>query len=440
MTLPKSWETIQLAECQARTTTVDPRKEPLTKFELFSVPSYSDSTPDQVTGADIGSAKQQVEPGDVLLCKIVPHIRRGWVVPPPSGRVQIASGEWIVFRDTPLHPHFLRRFILSDEFHDQFMRTVSGVGGSLMRARPAEAGKINVPVPPLAEQRRIVAKLDALTPRLARARAELDRVPMLARRLRETAVETMLGKTGAVPIGWAQTSIGAIVSEGPSNGWSPKSEPSATGALTLKLTATTSGRLRLDENAVKRILENPTATSRYWLRSGDVLVQRANALEHVGATAIYEGPAQTYIYPDLMMRLRFSEPTLARLVWYRLNSPSTRQYLRDRATGTAGNMPKISGAVLREVPVALPPENERPDAVASLDATFARADRLEAEAARARALIDRLESAILARAFRGELVPQDPNDEPTSVLLDRIRAERAAAPKAKRGRRAKANA
>ena len=51
---------------------------------------------------------------------------------------------------------------------------------------------------------------------------------------------------------------------------------------------------------------------------------------------------------------------------------------------------------------------------------------------------DRLEAAILAKAFRGELVPQDPNDEPASVLLDRIRAERAAAPKAKRGRRPKA--
>jgi type I restriction enzyme S subunit len=73
-----------------------------------------------------------------------------------------------------------------------------------------------------------------------------------------------------------------------------------------------------------------------------------------------------------------------------------------------------------------------------LDAAFARADRLEAEATRARALLDRLEAAILAKAFRGELVPQDPNDEPASVLLDRIRAERAAAPKPKRGRARKA--
>jgi type I restriction enzyme S subunit len=73
-----------------------------------------------------------------------------------------------------------------------------------------------------------------------------------------------------------------------------------------------------------------------------------------------------------------------------------------------------------------------------VDTAFARADRLEAEAARARALLDRLEGAILARAFRGELVPQDPNDEPADVLLERILTRRAAAPKPKRRRKTEA--
>ena len=74
-------------------------------------------------------------------------------------------------------------------------------------------------------------------------------------------------------------------------------------------------------------------------------------------------------------------------------------------------------------------------AVQAIELALARVDRLEAEAARARALLNRLEAAILAKAFRGELVPQDPNDEPASVLLDRIHAQRAAAPKSQRGRK-----
>ncbi|WP_287361550.1 hypothetical protein [Mesorhizobium sp.] len=63
-------------------------------------------------------------------------------------------------------------------------------------------------------------------------------------------------------------------------------------------------------------------------------------------------------------------------------------------------------------------------------------NRLASEATSARKLIDRLDQAVLAKAFRGELVPQDPNDEPASVLLERIKTGRGAAPKAKRDRRA----
>ena len=73
--------------------------------------------------------------------------------------------------------------------------------------------------------------------------------------------------------------------------------------------------------------------------------------------------------------------------------------------------------------------------VRRIEHAFTAIDCLAAEAQSARALLDRLDGAILAKAFRGELVPQDPNDEPASVLLERIRAERAAAPAKSRGRR-----
>ena len=69
---------------------------------------------------------------------------------------------------------------------------------------------------------------------------------------------------------------------------------------------------------------------------------------------------------------------------------------------------------------------------------FAFADQLEAKVASAKSRIDHLTQGILAKAFRGELVPQDPNDEPASVLLARIQTQRASAPKAKRGRKASA--
>jgi type I restriction enzyme S subunit len=217
------------------------------------------------------------------------------------------------------------------------------------------------------------------------------------------------------------------------NGWSPKSGPEATGALTLKLTATTSGHLRLDAAAVKRIYETPPPSSAYWLKPGDLLVQRSNSIEYVGAAAIYEGPADTYIYPDLMMRIRLKEEIDRRYIWRYLNSEPARQYFRERATGTAGNMPKINGDTLRSLPVQLPATaDERREIVRRIETAFTWVNRVATETTNARRLIDHLDQAVLAKALRGELVPQDPSDEPASVLLERIRAEREGTPTLRR--------
>jgi type I restriction enzyme S subunit len=78
---------------------------------------------------------------------------------------------------------------------------------------------------------------------------------------------------------------------------------------------------------------------------------------------------------------------------------------------------------------------EQSEIIRRIQSAFVWIDRLAADATSARKLIDHLDQSVLAKAFKGELVPQDPADEPASALLDRIRAERAAAPKAKRGRK-----
>jgi type I restriction enzyme S subunit len=74
----------------------------------------------------------------------------------------------------------------------------------------------------------------------------------------------------------------------------------------------------------------------------------------------------------------------------------------------------------------LPSIKEQKEIVRRVEERFAKIDKIEQEYQKAVKLGDRLEQATLAKAFRGELVPQDPNDEPASVLLERIRAERQA--------------
>ncbi len=100
------------------------------------------------------------------------------------------------------------------------------------------------------------------------------------------------------------------------------------------------------------------------------------------------------------------------------------------------NIQHIGKNGLANFPIPVPPPDEQREIVRRIEAAFAKIDRLAEETAKALKLTDRLDQRILAKAFAGDLVPQDPNDEPATTLLARIRAERAAAPKVKRGRKA----
>lgn len=95
----------------------------------------------------------------------------------------------------------------------------------------------------------------------------------------------------------------------------------------------------------------------------------------------------------------------------------------------------ISLSQCRNFLFPVPSIEEQTEIVRRVEQLFAFADQLEAKVASAKSRIDHLTQSILAKAFRGELVAQDPNDEPASLLLERIQAQRAAAPKAKRGRK-----
>jgi type I restriction enzyme S subunit len=96
-----------------------------------------------------------------------------------------------------------------------------------------------------------------------------------------------------------------------------------------------------------------------------------------------------------------------------------------RAFGQGSTHTTIYFPEIRALNICLAPLAEQNEIVRRVEGALAWIERLASEATNARKLIDRLDQAVLAKAFRGELMPQDPNDEPASVLLERIRAERA---------------
>ncbi len=241
-----------------------------------------------------------------------------------------------------------------------------------------------------------------------------------------------------LPEGWCWTGLDEIIDEGPSNGYSGKAGNDALGTPTLKLSATTQGEMILNSSTVKRLYESIPMDSKYWLEPEDLLVQRANSLTYLGASAIYEGAKHEYIYPDLMMRIRIKESSLRHWTWRWMNSWQCRSYFRRQATGTAGNMPKINGSTLRAAPIPLPPLEEQKLLVTKIQKCFEYAEKISKSFRLSNSNLEKLNQSILAKAFRGELVPQDPNDEPASVLLKRIKAEReAAALKKKKAKRRK---
>lgn len=192
--IPSNWKwvTFQSLNC-FNTVTINPSKCPEQKFELYSVPSLSDGFPELTSGTEIGSTKQIVAEGDVLVCKINPRINRVWTVMKPRGQQQIASLEWIVFRPSFGNADYFEQYFKSSAFRHLLTSRVSGVGGSLTRARPKDVALYPIPLPPLEEQKNIVGIMKEYLPKIdhAATRAQLlvDSSEELITALLRTAIE-----------------------------------------------------------------------------------------------------------------------------------------------------------------------------------------------------------------------------------------------------------
>lgn len=172
-------------------------------FELYSVPAFSQGKPDIVLGSSIGSNKVLVSPGDVLLCKINPRINRAWVVGESLGYRQIASTEWIIFSKLEgISSDLLRYFFRQNAFRDYLAANASGVGGSLMRVRPSVVGTYPFTLPPIAEQNRIVAKLNTVLSGVERAEKAARRAKERLERYRAAVLQAAV--TGELTREWRE--------------------------------------------------------------------------------------------------------------------------------------------------------------------------------------------------------------------------------------------
>ena len=423
--------------------------------------------------------------GDVLFAKITPCME--------NGKIAIAKGltngagcgstEFHVLRPVDgISRHYLANFLLQQEFRQEAQRHMTGTAGQL-RVPAAFVNEAPFPLPPLPEQHRIVAaieqhltRLDAAVTALKRVQANLQRyrtsllktacegklVPteaalaraegrdyehadrllariLVERRARWAAQPKRRGRykeptppdTSALPRlpeGWVWSSIGesfevfvgATPRRSRTDYWDGDISWVSSGEVSFNRIRTTRERI------TKKGFKNSSVDIH---PQGTVLLGMIGEGKTRGQVSILDIPACN---SQNSAAIRVSQAGLSpEYIFYFLWG----QYDATRRIGSGNNQPALNKSRVQEIPFPLPPLAEQQRIVAEVERRLSVVQQTETAVETSLKRAERLRQSILKQAFSGQLVPQDPNDEPAAALLARIQAERAAASAAAKAQR-----
>jgi type I restriction enzyme S subunit len=270
-----------------------------------------------------------------------------------------------------------------------------------------------IPLPPLHVQCRIVAKLESLFDRSKNCDEELTRISRLVERYKQAILAAAF--RGDLTAEWRKergladpksATVDTLVSVPIRNGLSVRGSDIPPGVRSLRLSALRSGVVNLDD--IRFLPITTTKADRFLLHEGDVLVSRGNGTKSfVGIAALVRTVNEPTIFPDTAFRVRLAKdrvmPEWFTSMW---NAPQVRIQVEGAAKTTAGIW-KVSQADLARVELSLPDPKEQEEIARRIKSAFTYIEKTAEEASRANRLLGRLEQAILATAFRGELVVSD---------------------------------
>jgi type I restriction enzyme S subunit len=303
-----------------------------------------------------------------------------------------------------------------------------------------ESTKINLP--PCKEQKRIVAKIEELFSELdngiaalktAREQLKVYRQAVLKHAFEGKLTAQWRKESGVSQSTWREMTVKELAVLGPSNGKSVKDL--AGGFPVLRLTALKKGKVDLDE--FKEGAWSAKEASSYLVQNGDFLFSRGNGSKHlVGRGGLVREPKSKVAFPDTIMRIRLdTEKVKPEYFSYAWESRLIRKQIEQSARTTAG-IYKINQQHVKGFTLPIPPVSEQKIISSLLEEKISSIDALLYDTEQQLLKTETLRQSILKKAFSGQLVPQDPNDEPASELLARIKAEKVAQKAAEKAQQA----
>jgi type I restriction enzyme S subunit len=372
---------------------------------------------------------------DVLFAKITPCMENGKIAVARGlldGRA-LGSTEYHVLRSRgAVLPEYLMHYLLQPGVRVKAEQNMSGAVGQRRVPRPY-LESLEVPVPPISEQYRIIAEIERQVSHIEAGETAVQSAQKTIESLWSSVLEwvaqaretTDIEQSQKKPVGKVATVSGGIQKSG-------KRRPVENTYPFLRVANVPRGHLDLSD--VHEIELFDGEIERHRISFGDLLVVEGNGSpEQIGRAAMWRDEIRDCVHQNHLIRVRPGEeliPEYLELVW---NAPSTAAQLRAVAASTSG-LYTLSTAKVKNVEISIPPLREQKILIRKARESREMIDSAAVIVFEAAAQARDLRTALLYAAFTGALVPQDPADEPASALLDRIRAARVTAKAAPRKR------
>jgi type I restriction enzyme S subunit len=464
-TLPKGWLEVPFEELLVKLTngtTTTQHKEPpgipVSRIETISEAKINFQKVRYIR--DISPEIRErfiLEAGDILFSHINSDSHLGKCALYKGGQELLHGMNLLLMRvSSAATPEFIEQYLTYLRARGYFIQIAQhAVNQSSLNQ--TKINRIPIPLPPLAEQKRIVAKIEELFSELEAGEASLRQarrqLGVYRQSLLKQAFEgkltqkwrtqnpAKLGKPliasttldvepGPLPAGWAWQTLLEVADVTGGLTKNAKRDSLPKRIPYLRVANVYSNELRLDE--IKDIGVTSTEAEKVRLLKGDLLIVEGNgSLDQIGRVAAWNGSVPDCGHQNHLIRARCHPNAHYAFVLMFLLSPHGRDVIEKQAASTSG-LHTLSVSKVQRLPVPLCSLPEQQEIVRVLDEQFEAIERNERELEAALQRSEALRQSILKKAFTGRLVPQDPADEPASALLARLLAERISKPVSKR--------